>query len=104
MDDTRKNAIVNIAAGAAGLTTLAVTIRWGLNNRHPWLGILGGIFLSGPAAGAIAGNVARLIVGPTAPVPMIAGSTPAVSRGTPQVIRDAMVSQGQSMAQVGSYR
>ncbi len=104
MDNARKQAIVNIAAGAAGLATLGATIRWGLNNKHPWLGILGGIFLSGPAAGAIAGNVARLIVGPTEAVPSIEGSTPGIARGTPQVIRDAMVSQGQSMSQIASYR
>lgn len=94
----RKTSAVMVAAGTAGLAATVATIRWGFAAKHPVLGVLGALFLTGPAAGAIAGNAVRMILGPSEALPRIAGEAPGVSRGTPQVIMDAMRATGAGRA------
>ncbi len=64
----RKTAIVSASAGAAALTALVLTFRYGASMGRPIVGALAGLFLFGPASGAVAGNIARAIVGPSEPV------------------------------------
>jgi hypothetical protein len=76
---------VMVASGAAALAGVVLMARWGFANKHPVLGIVGGLFLAGPAAGAIAGNVTRLIVGPSDMVP----AASAMVGGGPAPLRTA---------------
>ena len=70
----RKTAIVSAMAGAAALTAGIMTFRYGASMRHPVIGALAGLILVGPAAGAIAGNVVRAVVGPSEPASLPAGA------------------------------
>lgn len=70
----RKTAIVSAMAGAAALTAGIMTFRYGASMRHPVIGALAGLIIVGPAAGAIAGNVVRAVVGPSEPASLPANT------------------------------
>lgn len=86
----RKTSVVMAVGGAAYVATVVALARWGLMAKHPVIGIAGGILIAGPAAGAIAANVTRAVVGPSVGnmAPIIQGgpagdARPLASTGNP---------------------
>lgn len=78
----RKSAVVAAVASVAGLTAMGFTIHYGIKAKYPIAGIVVGLFGTGPAAGAIAGNVMRAVLGPSSDAPRIEGSPPTPARAS----------------------
>lgn len=76
----RKETFVRVVGLAAGLAGLVGSVRYGMQNKHPYAGVAVGVLVVAPVASALGAGLAAFVVGasPSAMLPMRAAAVPAI--------------------------